>query len=156
MTFGARGLAYQRLVQIGIGSNPLCVTVETTVDVKSSYQSGNIYDIDIFTPDVNLTWRATQRDIKVLSLSLAEYYHSTFTFPNNKFLSEIYSGFLSTITITAAIMLSKLSIITLLAAATFASALPADSQNSVSKRQEEWNIWFVPLLIIRFYLFLIV
>jgi uncharacterized protein YjaG (DUF416 family) len=68
-------------------------------------------------------------------------------FPNNKCLSEIYSGFLSTITITAAIMLSKLSIITLLAATTFTSALPADSQKSASKRQEDWNIWFVPLFV---------
>jgi uncharacterized protein YjaG (DUF416 family) len=68
-------------------------------------------------------------------------------FPNNKCLSEIYSGFLSTITITAAIMLSKLSIITLLAATTFTSALPADSQKSASKRQEDWNILFVPLFV---------
>ena len=127
--------------------------VETTVDTKPSYLPGNIYDIDILTPDVNLTWRATRQDIKVLSLSLAEYYNSIFTLPNNKFLSETYSGFLSTITITAPTMLSKLSIIALLAAATFASALPADSQNSVSKRQEDWNIWFVSLLIMRFYLF---
>jgi hypothetical protein len=37
-------------------------------------------------------------------------------------------------------MLSKLSIITLLAATTFTSALPADSQKSVSKLQEDWNI----------------
>jgi hypothetical protein len=50
-------------------------------------------------------------------------------------------------------MLSKLSIITLLAATTFTSALPADSQKSVSRRQEDWNIWFVPLLVMRFYLF---
>jgi len=153
VTFGARGSAYQRPVQIGIGSNPLCVTVETTVDAKSSYLAGNIYDIDIITPDVNLTWRATRRDIKVLSLSLAEYYNSIFTFPNSKFLSETFSGLHSTNTITAAIMLSKLSIIALVAAATFASALPADSQKSVSKRQEEWNIWFVPLRIMRFFFF---
>jgi hypothetical protein len=51
-------------------------------------------------------------------------------------------------------MLSKLSVIALLAATAVASALPADSQNSVSKRQEEnWNLWFVALLIMRFCLF---
>ncbi|KAF1832305.1 hypothetical protein BDW02DRAFT_581314 [Decorospora gaudefroyi] len=37
-------------------------------------------------------------------------------------------------------MLSKLSFIALLAATTFASALPADSQNSVSRRQKDWDI----------------
>jgi hypothetical protein len=44
-------------------------------------------------------------------------------------------------------MLSKLSIITLPAAITLTSALPADSQKSVSKRQEDRNIWFVPLFV---------
>jgi hypothetical protein len=44
-------------------------------------------------------------------------------------------------------MLSKLSVIALLAVTTFGSAIPADNQNSVSKRQDEdWNIWFVHAL----------
>jgi hypothetical protein len=89
----------------------------------------------------------------MISLSLGEIHSSPFTFPSNTCLSETHSGLFSTITITAAIMLSKLSIIALLAATTFASALPAGSQSSVSRRQEDWNLWFVRLLTMRFYLF---
>jgi hypothetical protein len=87
------------------------------------------------------------------SLSRGDIHSSHLTFPSNKCLSETHSGLFSTITITAAIMLSNFSIIALLAATTFASALPAGSQSSVSRRQDDWNLWFVRLFTMRFYLF---
>jgi hypothetical protein len=46
-------------------------------------------------------------------------------------------------------MISKFSIVAFLAATTLGSAIPADNQNAVSKRQDDWNIWFVHLLVMR-------
>jgi hypothetical protein len=81
--------AFQEPVQIGIRpSNPLCATVETIVDAKPRHPLGSICDIVIHTPDMNLTQRATRRDIKMISVSLAEYQNSIFTFSNNKCLSQ--------------------------------------------------------------------
>jgi hypothetical protein len=143
---------YQEPLQIGIESNPLCGTVETFVDAKPSYPPGSIYDIDIHTASVNLTYRATRRNIKMIRSITYE----GFTIQSSPFRITsaclYYSGFLSMIIIIAAIMLSKLSIITLLAATSFTSALPADYQKSISRRQEDWNICFVPALVNRFYL----
>lgn len=48
-------------------------------------------------------------------------------------------------------MLSKVSILAMLAATAVASAIPAGEPGAVSARQEEWNIWYVPHRIITRY-----